>query len=84
MTTYVDRQTTLADQVTLTGLGVHSGKPVSITLVPAETGVGIVFTRTDKETSSEVPALNGTRSPQLLFARYSAIQPVKASPPSNT
>ncbi|WP_299817404.1 UDP-3-O-acyl-N-acetylglucosamine deacetylase [uncultured Roseibium sp.] len=56
MTTYVDRQTTLADQVTLTGLGVHSGKPVSITLVPAETGVGIVFTRTDKEMSSEVPA----------------------------
>ncbi|WP_297836436.1 UDP-3-O-acyl-N-acetylglucosamine deacetylase [uncultured Roseibium sp.] len=57
MTAYVDRQTTLADQVTLTGIGVHSGKPASITLVPAEAGVGIVFTRTDQENSTEVPAL---------------------------
>jgi UDP-3-O-[3-hydroxymyristoyl] N-acetylglucosamine deacetylase len=57
MTTFVDRQTTLADQVTLTGIGVHSGKPASITLVPAEAGVGIVFTRTDQEGAAEVPAL---------------------------
>ncbi|QFT68070.1 UDP-3-O-[3-hydroxymyristoyl] N-acetylglucosamine deacetylase [Labrenzia sp. THAF35] len=57
MTAYVDRQTTLADQVTLNGIGVHSGKPASITLVPAEAGVGIVFTRTDQENSTEVPAL---------------------------
>ncbi|MCX2721888.1 UDP-3-O-acyl-N-acetylglucosamine deacetylase [Roseibium salinum] len=57
MTTYVDRQTTLADQVTLTGIGVHSGEPASITLLPADAGVGIIFTRTDQETSTEVPAL---------------------------
>ncbi|TYC51712.1 UDP-3-O-acyl-N-acetylglucosamine deacetylase [Rhodobacterales bacterium] len=57
MTSFVDRQTTLADQVTLTGIGVHSGKPASITLVPAEAGVGIVFTRTDQENPTEVPAL---------------------------
>ncbi|GAB4526896.1 MAG: UDP-3-O-acyl-N-acetylglucosamine deacetylase [Roseibium sp.] len=57
MTTFVDRQTTLADQVTLTGIGVHSGKPASITLVPAEAGVGIVFTRTDQDDAAEVPAL---------------------------
>ncbi len=57
MTSYVDRQTTLADQVTLTGIGVHSGKPASITLVPAEASVGIVFTRTDQDDAEEVPAL---------------------------
>jgi len=57
MTAHVDRQTTLADQVTLTGIGVHSGKPASITLVPAEAGVGIVFTRTDQDNVTEVPAL---------------------------
>ncbi|MCV0426304.1 MAG: UDP-3-O-acyl-N-acetylglucosamine deacetylase [Roseibium sp.] len=57
MTTYVDRQTTLADQVTLTGIGVHSGKPASITLVPAEACVGVVFTRTDQEDAPEMPAL---------------------------
>ncbi|GAA0774160.1 UDP-3-O-acyl-N-acetylglucosamine deacetylase [Roseibium denhamense] len=56
MTNYIDRQTTLADQVTLTGIGVHSGKPASITLVPAEACVGIVFTRTDCENAAEIPA----------------------------
>ncbi|WP_395175230.1 UDP-3-O-acyl-N-acetylglucosamine deacetylase [Roseibium alexandrii] len=57
MTAYVDRQTTLADQVTLTGIGVHSGKPASITLVPAEACVGVVFSRTDGDSSKEIPAL---------------------------
>ena len=57
MTTHVDRQTTLAEQVTLTGIGVHSGKPASITLMPADAGVGVVFTRTDQDDASEVPAL---------------------------
>ncbi|WP_029060890.1 UDP-3-O-acyl-N-acetylglucosamine deacetylase [Labrenzia sp. DG1229] len=57
MTTHVDRQTTLAEQVTLTGIGVHSGKPASITLVPADAGVGIVFMRTDQDSAAEVPAL---------------------------
>lgn len=57
MTHHIDRQTTLADQVTLTGIGVHSGKPASITLVPADAGTGIVFQRTDVEAAAEMPAL---------------------------
>ncbi|MTH97922.1 UDP-3-O-acyl-N-acetylglucosamine deacetylase [Roseibium sp. RKSG952] len=57
MTYHIDRQTTLADQVTLTGIGVHSGKPASITLVPAESGVGIVFHRTDSDKARAFPAL---------------------------
>jgi len=56
MTTFVDRQTTLAEQVTLTGIGVHSGKPASITLLPAEACVGVVFTRTDQDSGAEIPA----------------------------
>lgn len=56
MNAHVDRQTTLAEQVTLTGIGVHSGKPASITLVPADAGVGIVFTRSDQEEAPEVRA----------------------------
>ncbi|NVK33776.1 MAG: UDP-3-O-acyl-N-acetylglucosamine deacetylase [Rhodobacteraceae bacterium] len=51
----IDRQTTLADQVTLTGIGVHSGKPASITLVPADAGTGIIFQRTDVEDAAEIP-----------------------------
>lgn len=37
------RQTTLADEVALTGTGVHSGAPVSIFLYPADADTGIRF-----------------------------------------
>lgn len=47
MTNRLDFQTTVADQVTLTGIGVHSGAPASVTLLPADAGTGIVFHRTD-------------------------------------
>lgn len=44
MTRFVGgRQTTLADEVVLTGAGVHTGAPVSVTLSPAEAGTGIRF-----------------------------------------
>ncbi|MDO1584489.1 UDP-3-O-acyl-N-acetylglucosamine deacetylase [Rhizobium oryzicola] len=39
-------QTTIAAPVTLSGIGVHSGSPVSITFQPAEAGTGILFSRT--------------------------------------
>ncbi|MFN4011945.1 MAG: UDP-3-O-acyl-N-acetylglucosamine deacetylase [Pannonibacter sp.] len=57
MTHRTDFQTTLADQVTLTGVGVHSGKPASVTLLPADAGTGIVFTRCDAQDSARaIPA----------------------------
>lgn len=37
------RQTTLAREVRLTGTGVHSGAPVSVTLHPAESDTGLRF-----------------------------------------
>ena len=37
------RQTTLADEISLTGIGVHSGAPVSITLCPADGDTGLRF-----------------------------------------
>ncbi|CAN7494973.1 UDP-3-O-acyl-N-acetylglucosamine deacetylase [Rhizobium sp. LjRoot30] len=43
-------QTTIADSVSLTGIGVHSGAPVSITFHPAEAGTGIVFQRMQDDT----------------------------------
>lgn len=51
-------QSTLAESVTLSGIGVHSGSPVSITLLPADPGSGIVFCRTDFDdrAASEVRA----------------------------
>jgi UDP-3-O-[3-hydroxymyristoyl] N-acetylglucosamine deacetylase len=43
------RQTTLGDDVTVSGIGVHSGLPVTLTLHPADAGSGIVFLRTGLE-----------------------------------
>ncbi|GIK81493.1 MAG: UDP-3-O-acyl-N-acetylglucosamine deacetylase [Pseudorhodoplanes sp.] len=42
------RQTTLRDQIAVTGVGVHSGVPVTLTLHPGDADTGIVFTRTDE------------------------------------
>src|SRR3546814_3358318 len=44
-------QTTIAAPVTLTGIGVHSGNPVTITFQPAEAGAGILFSRSEEHTS---------------------------------
>lgn len=39
------RQTTLRSQATVTGVGVHSGLPVSLTLGPASIDAGFIFAR---------------------------------------
>jgi UDP-3-O-[3-hydroxymyristoyl] N-acetylglucosamine deacetylase len=41
------KQTTLADQVVIEGIGVHSGRPARVVLHPAEAGSGITFLRTN-------------------------------------
>jgi len=41
------RQTTLGARATVSGIGVHSGKPVSITFHPADASTGVVFVRLD-------------------------------------
>jgi UDP-3-O-[3-hydroxymyristoyl] N-acetylglucosamine deacetylase len=46
-------QTTLNDRVSLEGIGVHSGKPVSLTLHPTESDTGIVFLRTNLDGGRE-------------------------------
>ena len=41
------RQHTLKNAIDCTGVGLHSGAKVSLTLSPADTDTGIVFRRTD-------------------------------------
>ena len=41
------KQTTLANEVSLTGIGVHSGAPVSLLLIPADSDTGIRFLISD-------------------------------------
>jgi len=52
-------QTTIAAPLTLTGIGVHSGREVTITLQPAEAGTGVVFLRQhDDGSTSEYRAVS--------------------------
>jgi UDP-3-O-[3-hydroxymyristoyl] N-acetylglucosamine deacetylase len=47
------KQTTLRDQVAVSGVGVHSGKPVTLTLNPGDDDSGIVFQRVNSDGSIE-------------------------------
>ena len=47
------KQTTLRDEVTVTGVGVHSGRNVTLALLPADDDAGIVFRRVDAEGKTE-------------------------------
>ncbi len=52
------RQQTLKTPVLLTGVGLHSGAPVVLRLLPAMAGTGIVFERTDvTDRDNRIPAL---------------------------
>ena len=57
-------QKTLRDRVVLSGIGVHSGKPVSMALCPADPDTGIVFVRTNIPGSVdvEIPAVSSSVS----------------------
>ena len=50
------QQQTLARPVSFSGIGLHSGNKVSMTLLPAPAGTGIIFRRVDLESRFEVPA----------------------------
>lgn len=48
---------TISGSVTLSGVGLHSGAPVHMKLLPAVAGTGIVFRRTDLD-NFEIPAIS--------------------------
>jgi UDP-3-O-[3-hydroxymyristoyl] N-acetylglucosamine deacetylase len=51
---FLPRQRTLAGKVSCTGLGLHSGAPVRLTLRPARANTGIVFVRADMPEAGEI------------------------------
>jgi len=53
-------QRTIAEKVSCTGVGLHSGAPVQLTLQPARAGTGVVFVRTDLPRPVEIPAQPGS------------------------
>jgi UDP-3-O-[3-hydroxymyristoyl] N-acetylglucosamine deacetylase len=60
------RQTTLRTSVTVSGVGVHSGAPATLNMLPAEANTGIVFVRLgqdgrpDREVHADVRAVAAT------------------------
>jgi UDP-3-O-[3-hydroxymyristoyl] N-acetylglucosamine deacetylase len=65
------RQTTLREQITVSGIGVHSGLPVNLTLNPADADTGIVFSRTDaagreREVRADYRAVTATELATVL------------------
>jgi UDP-3-O-[3-hydroxymyristoyl] N-acetylglucosamine deacetylase len=55
-----NNQHTIAEKISCTGIGLHSGKPVQLTLHPARAGSGIVFVRTDLPQPVEIPATSAS------------------------
>ena len=51
------RQRTLKNVIRATGVGLHTGKKVYLTLRPAAVDTGIVFTRVDLDPPVEIPAI---------------------------
>jgi UDP-3-O-[3-hydroxymyristoyl] N-acetylglucosamine deacetylase len=66
------QQTTLRDEVAVSGVGVHSGSPVTLTLNPAADDAGIVFRRVsadgamEREIRADVRAVTATELATVL------------------
>ena len=68
------RQTTLRSQATVTGVGVHSGLPVSLTIGPASVDAGFIFVRTgldgaDREVQATAESVIATEFATVLGDR---------------
>src|ERR1700746_3485404 len=68
------RQTTLRAQATVTGVGVHSGSPVSLTIGPASVDAGFVFVRSgieggDREVQATADSVVATEFATVLGDR---------------
>ncbi len=50
-----DQQRTLAKELFMNGLGLHTGEPVSVRVLPAEPNTGVVFVRSDLPHRPTIP-----------------------------
>jgi UDP-3-O-[3-hydroxymyristoyl] N-acetylglucosamine deacetylase len=68
----VGRQTTLRDQAVLSGIGVHSGLPVTLVMHPADANTGLRFVRSgfgggrEREVRAEIGAVTATEFATVL------------------
>lgn len=52
-----NKQWSIKEDITFNGIGLHKGKPVTVTFKPAPIDTGIIFIRNDLETPVYIPAL---------------------------
>ncbi len=50
------KQRTIKNTIKATGIGLHTGKKITLTLIPAPAGSGVIFTRTDIKPQVEIKA----------------------------
>ena len=66
------KQTTLCDQIAISGIGVHSGLPVTLTLLPADANTGVIFVRSgikgryEREVRADVRSVTATEFQTVL------------------
>lgn len=56
MSDITNKQTTIAQEVTLKGVGLHTGQQVTLTFKPAKANCGYAFVRTDLQGNPIIPA----------------------------
>ena len=80
----VVKQRTIKTSINCSGVGLHTGSKVNLTLLPADVDTGIVFQRTDiAGKGAEIPALWDKRLTASLKSAFSTISKnLKISPPS--
>jgi UDP-3-O-[3-hydroxymyristoyl] N-acetylglucosamine deacetylase len=66
LSTSAHLEQTIAEPLEFTGVGLHSGAPVTMRLLPAPAGSGVVFRRTDLD-NFEIPA-NGRNVAKVSYA----------------
>ena len=83
METHIEMMTfqkTLRNSISCTGVGVHSGNVVNMTLRPAEAGTGIVFRRTDVDAAiADVPARYDTVTELVMCTTVANVAGVKVA-----
>jgi UDP-3-O-[3-hydroxymyristoyl] N-acetylglucosamine deacetylase len=74
-------QRTIAKEIKVTGIGIHSGRKVTMRMLPASANTGIIFKRTDIEDSREIKAeataVGPTRNNTTLGDGHDAIHTVE-------
>ena len=59
------KQRTLKNTIRATGVGLHSGEKVCLTLRPAPVNTGVIFVRTDLSPEVQIPAKRQPRDRYL-------------------